>query len=311
MKSVRQLTDDLSVISAELRTVVDSDEGDFGDQVANIKNSLAQLDESLQNLSEITSRVERGEGTVGRLLTDEALANKLDTALSQASDYVTDITSLETRVDLGTWYNLRRGNAQVSFGVIIQPRPDKYYLIEVVDDGGGIERMTSVVQSTIPTPAGDAFLRRETIRSDDNGLRFTANFAKMFFDFLVLRAGIIETSGGVGADLIFFDRRLQIRTDLFNWGGPRNSIDSTDPLYQNFTLPRWRTLVKVQPLPYVYIVAGLDDVLNTVNYEEAFRGNFQLNDPAFHGYGADAFFGVGIAFKDEDLKTVLPFAPSF
>jgi phospholipid/cholesterol/gamma-HCH transport system substrate-binding protein len=227
-----------------------------------------------------------------------------------ASDFVSDLTALETHIDLGTWYSLRRQSASVAFGIKLQPKPDKYYFFEVVDDGGGVERITQVIEGVQQTPQGSTAVTREAVYEDDNTIRITAMFAKKFFDFLVLRAGIIESSGGVGADLVFFDDRLLLRTDIYNWGGPRNRIQSPDLFYPGFTLPRWRTMVKAQPIPYAYIMLGVDDVLNTFDLNYGSDGFGQVRNPAFHGYGLDFFFGLGISFKDDDLRNILPFIPS-
>ena len=104
------------------------------------------------------------------------------------------------------------------------------------------------------------------------------------------------------------------RADFFNFGGPRNSIDSMDPMYAgHLTLPRWRMMLKVQPIPHVYIMGGFDDILNAVDYGPALDPNnpqLVLRNPRFHGYGTDFMIGVGITFRDDDLRTILPFLPS-
>lgn len=296
---VRRITNDLADITAALKDVVGANEDEIDTGVKELKNTLSELNRSLTSLAEVTGRIERGEGTVGRLLTDERIADKVESAVEGASDFVTGLTAIETHVDLGTWYNVNRDRAQVSFELRIQPKPDKYYLIGVVDDGGGIERLTQTISDV--TGEGEV-TRRSSIRENDNSIRINAMFAKKFWDFLVLRAGLIETSGGVGANLVFWDERVELRSDLFNFGGPRNILneDLDDPLYAGmFFWPRWRTMLKVQPIPHLYLMAGVDDVLN-----------YQAT-PAVHGYGFDYFFGAGLTFQDEDLRSILPFVPSF
>lgn len=296
---VKRITNDLADITAALKDVVGANEDEIDQGVKELKHTLSELNRSLSSLAEVTGRIERGEGTVGRLLTDERIADKVQDAVEGASDFVTGLTAIETHVDLGTWYNMNRDRAQVSFEVRIQPKPDKYYLIGVVDDGGGIERLTQ----TFSDPNDDGSVtRRSSIRENDNSVRINAMFAKKFWDFLVLRAGLIETSGGVGANLLFWEDRIELRSDVFNFGGPRNLLasDMDDPLYAGmFFFPRWRTMLKVQPIPHLYLMAGVDDVLN-----------YQAS-PAVHGYGFDYFFGAGLTFQDEDLRSILPFVPSF
>jgi phospholipid/cholesterol/gamma-HCH transport system substrate-binding protein len=127
-------------------------------------------------------------------------------------------------------------------------------------------------------------------------------FAKRFFDFLVLRAGLIETTGGVGANIFFWENRVELRSDLFGTRGPRDSL-VTDPI--PFYLPRWRTLIKAQPIPHLYLSAGIDDVLNSWDFE---AGQGRLYTPQT-GFGFDYFVGIGLTFKDDDLRAILPFIP--
>ena len=296
MTQIRKVSDDLAVVTSSLKNIIGANEGEVDQGVKRVKHTLDELNRSLTSLAEVSGRVERGEGTVGRLLTDERMADKLEYAVSGASDFVSGLTSLETHVDLGTWYNFNEGTARVTFGLKLQPKPDKFYLFEIIEDGGGIERLTRTLQET--TSSGSDVTEREVVRQYDNSIRITAMFAKRFWDFLVLRAGLIETSGGVGANLYFWDDRVELRSDLFNFSGPRDKVVDGDPLYGALTWPRWRTLVKFQPVPYVYLTAGVDDVLN-----------FQVN-PATSGYGLDYFMGAGITFQDEDLRSILPFVPS-
>lgn len=295
MSQIRRVADDLATITGTLKEIVGENEDEVDKSVKELKHTLAELNRSLTSLAEVTGRIERGEGTVGRLLTDERMADKLEEAVAGASDFLVGLTSLETHVDLGTWYNVQAGSAQVSFELRLQPKPDKYYLIGIVDDGGGIERITR----TFNPPSAGEEVTRTTIREDDNTLRFTAMFAKRFWDFLVLRAGLLETSGGVGANLLFWDDRIELRSDLFNFGGPRNKVALDDPAYPGYAWPRWRTMLKIQPIPHLYLMGGVDDVLN-------FRAR-----PAEVGYGFDYFFGAGVTFRDEDLRSILPFVPSF
>lgn len=293
MASVRRVADDLSVVTNQLREVLGENEEEVGEGVRSLQTTIHELNRSLASLSEVAGRVERGEGTVGRLLSDEKIADKVEAAVAGASDYVTSLTSLEMHVDVGSWYNFYREGATTTLGLKLQPRPDKYYLFEIVNDDGRIERFTERDR--------EGNFLRESIREEDNTIRISAMFAKQFFDFLVVRVGLIETSGGVGANVYLLDTRVELRSDVFNIGAPRNNLyTDADPADY---LPRWRTLLKAQPIPHIYVSAGVDDVLNSVG-----PNGFQSYSERL-GYGFDYFFGVGVTFKDDDLRTILPFLP--
>ena len=207
------------------------------------------------------------------------------------------------------YQSLRRDVSNVSFQLRLQPRPDKYYFLEVVSDRGFVERIDQTGYFTEQNAVGDDIIvRRERSFQIDNRIRFTAMYAKVFFDFLVLRAGIVETSGGLGLDFKFLDERIILRTDVFNWTGPRDLALTGDPFFDDRSfLPRVRTLLKIQPVPFVYLNLGIDDPLNSWNI----RGdpNFVVPDPLLDGYGFDFLIGAGLRFTDSDLRAILPFLP--
>jgi phospholipid/cholesterol/gamma-HCH transport system substrate-binding protein len=295
MKSVRRISSDLTDVTAQLKSLLGENGDKVGDGVVQLTETVTELNRTLTSLSEVAGRVERGEGTVGRLLTDEGMAMKVENAVNGAADFVSGLTSLETHVDVGSWYNFNRERTTTTLSLKLQPKPDKFYLVELVDDGGNLERLVQVQR--------DGGETRSSIREEDNQLRITAMFAKRFFDFLVLRAGLIETTGGVGANLFLFDNRLELRSDLFGTRGPRDSLvtDDVGGLY----LPRWRSLLKAQPIPHLYLSAGIDDALNAWRFDQGGLRVYNAGD----GYGFDWFLGVGLTFKDDDLRSILPFIP--
>ncbi len=295
MKSVRTIADDLTTVTAQLKGILGENGDKVGDGVVQLTETVTELNRTLISLSEVAGRVERGEGTVGRLLTDENMALKVESAVNGAADFVSGLTSLETHVDIGAWYNFNRELTTTTLSLKLQPKPDKFYLVEFVDDGGQLERLVQTDRDGDDT--------RSSIREEDNQIRITAMFAKRFFDFLVLRAGLIETTGGVGANIFLFDNRLELRSDLFGTRGPRDSL-VTDEI-PGFYLPRWRTVMKAQPIPHLYVSAGVDDALNAWNFQTNRLHLYNAND----GYGVDWFLGIGLTFKDDDLRSILPFIP--
>jgi len=68
-------------------------------------NSLNQLTETLNQLSvpakEILAKANRGEGTLGRVINDEALCNNLDSAVSETKDTMTRLQTTIEKVNRG------------------------------------------------------------------------------------------------------------------------------------------------------------------------------------------------------------------
>ncbi len=309
VRAIRQVSTDLALITGKIRDVVGENDGEIDRSITEFRQTLARLNRSLESIANITAKVERGEGAAGKLLADERLGQQLESAIAGASDYITDVTSLETHVDMGAYQSLKRQVSNVSFQLRLQPAPDKYYFLEVVSDRGYVESVNQTGYYNDQNAIGDDIIvRRERSYQIDNRIRITAMYAKIFYDFLVVRAGILETSGGLGMDFKFLNDRIILRNDLFNFTGPRDLALTGDPFYddRNF-LPRLRTMLKIQPVPFFYLNLGIDDPLNSINF--ANDPNFYSPDPFVDGYGLDYIFGVGLRFTDSDLRAILPFLP--
>ncbi len=115
------------------------------------------------------------------------------------------------------------------------------------------------------------------------GMKFSAQFAKRFY-WTTLRFGLIESSGGVGADFHFFNEHLTLTTEAFNFS------------VQELVYPRVRASLKLSAFNHLFATVGVDDALNA-----------QVRDTRTNKLivGRDVFVGAGIFFTDEDLKAIL------
>jgi phospholipid/cholesterol/gamma-HCH transport system substrate-binding protein len=162
--------------------------------------------------------------------------------------------------------------------VSLMPRPDKFYLIEIVDDPRGY-RTKETVQGTDSRIPGGSY-STTTIKTTEQ-LRLTFQFGKRIGPF-VGRFGVKESTGGLGADLYLFDDRLQLTTDLY---------DMRSNQYPRFTARAFLSIYK----RYIYVVGGVDDVFNYVRTQGTAGGFY------------DFFLGIQLSFNDEDLKSLLMF----
>ena len=105
--------------------------------IAKLQPTVDNLDKTLKNMETITSRLEKGEGTAGRLLTDDTIARNVEEITEDAGTFVRGITKLQTIVGLRTEYNFLSSTFKNYLSVRLTPRPDKFYLIELVEDPRG------------------------------------------------------------------------------------------------------------------------------------------------------------------------------
>ncbi|MHB8876423.1 MAG: MlaD family protein [Myxococcaceae bacterium] len=284
VQNIELITRDTRDVLTTVKKVLGSGEGDLKETVASLKGTMNRLDQTLKNLEDVTQRVKDGKGPAGVLLSDERLGQRLSDTLDDVSDYATRLTGLGTQVGIESNYLVSQGAAKNILSLRLIPKPDKYYLLEVVDDPrGSVE--TVYVQSN-PPALGDPVMQKQVHTRET--LKFSAQFAKRYY-FATLRFGIIESSGGVGADFAFIGDSLTLKLDAFNF-----SVDEV-------RYPRLRATMRVVIYEHLAFNAGMDDLLNTP-VRDTQTGRLIA--------GRDLFFGAGISFTDEDLKAVLSAMPS-
>jgi phospholipid/cholesterol/gamma-HCH transport system substrate-binding protein len=241
-----------------------------------LHRSVDCLDKSLNHVEKITGKIADGEGTVGHLITDDTVAKNLDSITDDANSLLHGVTRLQTIVGMRTEFNYLAGTFKNYLSVTLMPRPDKFYLIEVVDDPRGYRTQSQVYQDSSQTGQN----LTKTITTTEQ-LRLTFQFGKRIGPF-VGRFGVKESTGGVGADLYLFDDRLMLSADVFDMRSnqyPRAVGRASVAVYKRM----------------VYLVGGVDDVFNYVRTQGAAGGFF------------DWFLGAQLVFNDEDLKSLLLF----
>jgi phospholipid/cholesterol/gamma-HCH transport system substrate-binding protein len=292
-ENIASLTSKLDSIASSLNDMMESTNA--GD--SSVRSTVEELNKTMKHLSEIARKIDEGEGTVGRLINDDELVHTVETAAEDIGELLGGLSRLQTEIEWRAQYEVpfsgetRELEAAVKniLRLRLKPKPDKYYLIEVVSDPRGkstrIIETETVSSCPVGTDQGCTEVSRQktettTIAFDD--LKFSFQFAKRFY-FLTLRFGILENTGGVGFDLNFFDDDLELRFDAFDF-------TRRDPDQQVKIFPRFRFAASYEFFDHVGIQAGIDDPFN-----DRLR---------------TWFVGGLLRFTDEDLKMLLAVAPT-
>jgi phospholipid/cholesterol/gamma-HCH transport system substrate-binding protein len=298
--NVGDIIENVRAASASAREALDtfnsilgSNKGELAQNFKGIQQTLQDLDKSIQNVEAITKGIEAGNGTLGRLVNDEALANKVDKAVGGATDFISRLTGMKTEVSFQDDYMFGEATSKGYLNLKLITKPDKYYLFQVVDDPRGTESVT-FVQNNPPSPLQ---VGSQEVTTTSRSFKYSAEFAKIFFDESPLpttvRLGIVESTAGGGVDVNFWNNHIGVTADLFDF----------DDYIQPY--PRVRTYATLRFLDHIEIRGGGDDLLN----EPASRN---LVAPLSRGYslgGREAFLGGGFYFTDDDLKAVLSVVP--
>lgn len=271
LENVRVTTNEVRSLMAKSENGDVKDSGEVRQIIAKVNRASENLEATMKNLDNLTGRLDRGEGTLGRLSKDEHLINEVEGVAEDIGEFVGGLSRLQTIVTMRTDYQFLSSTVKSYVELRIQPREDKYYLIEVVNDPRGLTHFEQIDVDT--TNPNDPPHYREVRTVTANSLRFSLQFAQSFGIFTG-RFGIKESTGGVGLDTLLLDKRFEVRQDLFGFG--------------EVVLPRWRVSLGYEFVNRIWLMGGVDDILSTSR--------------------RDYFVGAQLRFNDEDLKTILPFA---
>ncbi|HUB05966.1 MAG TPA: MlaD family protein [Myxococcales bacterium] len=287
---------------ATLNGILGSNKGQLAENFKGLKSTLEDLDQSIRNVQKITADIEQGHGTIGKLVTDDAMAEKIDKAVGGATDFVSRLTGMQTEVSLEDDYMFGEATSKGYLNLKLITKPDKYYLLQLVDDSRGTPSF-SYVQNNPPGPLQAA---SQEVTTTSRSFKFSAEFAKTFFSESPLpttvRLGMVESTAGGGVDLNMFQNHFGLTADLFDF----------DDYIQPY--PRVRTYATLRLFDHLEVRGGFDDLLNCTNFSGPTWNCAVRNqvDPLSRGYtlgGREAFLGAGFYFTDDDLKAVLSVAP--
>ena len=280
IKNVREITESIKTLVGSSDSEVKSTGTAVRGSLAKLQTTVDNLDRTLHNMESITSRLDKGQGTAGRLLTDDTIANNVEEITEDAGTFVRGITKLQTVVGLRAEYNFLSHTLKDYLSVQLVPRPDKFYLIELVEDPRGFREETSQVTSSSNSPG----LVKSTTVTTSQKLRFSLMLGKRIGP-VAGRFGIKESTGGFGFDLFLLDDHLSLSIDVFD------TLSNQYPRVKPTLL--WSIWKR-----NLFLVGGADDVLN-INRATAGAGG-----------GIDWFLGGQLVFNDEDLKSLLLFGGS-
>jgi phospholipid/cholesterol/gamma-HCH transport system substrate-binding protein len=279
IKNVRDITESIKSLIGETQGQVAGTGGKVQGSIDRLQSTLDNLDKTMKNMEAVTTRLEKGEGTAGKLLTDDTIANNIENITEDASGFVRSITKLQTIVGLRTEYNFISNGVKNYLSVQLMPRPDKFYLIELVEDPRGYSSTARVVSNSSVTGTSSV-----TTVTTTNELRFTLEFGKRMGP-VAGRFGIKESTGGAGGDLFMLDDHLTLSVDVFNFAA--SNVGQYPRVKTTLSWDVWNKTF--------YLVGGADDLLN---YTRAKAGA---------GGGFDYFLGAQLTFNDQDLKSLLLF----
>lgn len=275
----------MEALLAQVDAVVAENRGALGESSQNVVELTRELRGASRDLSAIAGRLERGEGTIGKLLTsdeahDELVAtlDSVQSGVGQLSDTLGRVDKLRLDLDLGGFYLPSAEESHGSLGLTLIPSEDsdKLYRIALSQTPHGDTR-TKTEEITVTNPDGsiettviETFVREdEAVLSALLGLRLD-NDARLW-------AGLVEESFGVQVEYPFLERRLWLDVEAFDFDRAEDRS------------PHLRLTGRWHLNDNLYVVGGYDDPL-----ESEFDS---------------LFVGGGLRWTDDNLKYLLGTLP--
>ncbi len=280
--SMQRILSDAEAIVSDVRYIVGESGGEMQaglgtmqGTLTRVERTLDSLNYSLQNVEDITEKVNEGEGTVGQLINNPNIAYSTEQILSDGAGFLDQLLSMRLMLDLRSEYHLNSDQMKTVFGVSLNPSEDKYYKVEFIDDfRGSTSVQTERIETTDASAEDPVYQETRTTTTDEFKFSLMLGRSMALNERLRVggRAGIIESSGGLGAEVgLFEDQPLQVNADLFDFGAAEN--------------PRLRTMGQLEMLRYGYLSGGIDDLFNPSR--------------------RDFFLGAGVRFDDDDLRALI------
>lgn len=231
MANFKNLTGDLSDVVKENRE-------NFRTAMANLRTSSEKLDRVMASAEQVAAKLEKGEGTIGKLIQEEEIYDSLNKTLKGAQETLAGAQGFMGRIDdikIGLGLRSERlfdyNQTKSYFSIRIKPREDKYYLLEISED----VRRTSLTST------------RNTL----NSLMYTFIVAKRFGD-VTFKGGLMESSGGIGLDFHAWRDSITLSAALFNLSGYDLNAEN----------PQLKLTGRFYIQKYLFIYVGGDELLN-------------------------------------------------
>ena len=278
--NLKEFSSSIRETLARLDRILDENRPGVRGSVENIEELSAKLKTSADNLNSITGKIDKGEGTIGKLVNDETSHRNLNEALTSIKTGVEELRTTLTRInrielDLGFYgeYATRTEESKGAFRIDVTPREGKFYRVELLGLPNGRRYDETFRYETSVDGGPPSVVTTKVTRTEDE-FGLSAQLGYRFKD-TTLRAGLIESRGGFAIDQHLLKDRLQLSAEAWDFG--RDEGDAQVKLYG-----QW------QSRGAMFLRAGVTDLIN----------------PS----GRSFFLGAGIRWKDEDIKTLLPAA---
>ena len=308
-----KLTDEtLPDFSKGIEKITQVFDGDFGSVARKLEVAMDSIEEAalqtrdgFRSIGSVADKINDGKGLVGKLINEDQTYNDLKVAIQGLKNYFSKAESLAIVVDshsesmYAPAENFELKDSKGYFDVRVHTNDEHFYTVQLMGSMKGrirrnVERkiykneqgdILSQEKLFINLPADQEWQRIvyapqvETTLQERDVTKYGFQFGKIFSD-VALRFGLFESSFGCGIDY-----NIPFGTDDLRWVTSFEIFDIRGRDRLDDQRPHLKWINRVFVLRNLYFDFGADDISSRHN--------------------ANAFFGVGLRFADDDLKYFL------
>jgi len=308
-ESMHALIADFQEFARTLKEDLPTHFGNISQNLSSSANSIEQAaqeaTESFQSVSSIIEKIDEGRGLLGKVVNEDDLYQDIKSTVSGIKNYLAKFETLGVIFDFHTetmhrpTENYAYADSKGYFNIRIHTSDSFFYMAQVAaSERGFLTRKfvfedyidqfgTKLDYSTLQATDTDQakynqflFAPQKLIR-ERQPLAFGFQFGKIYRD-VAFRFGIFEGAFGVGADyyIPFSNDKIAwtMSLEIFDFKGIQR-FDTSD------RRPHFKWMNRIFFLNNLYFVFGADDFVSQTN--------------------ANAFWGIGIRFGDDDMKYIL------
>ena len=282
-KELPSITHNIKGLSKNLNYIVAKNRRNINGSLKNINADTKKLKLTLNQLYGISSKINNGQGTIGKLVNRNAVYDNLNGSLKGINNIVGGYSRFKVKVNMSSQYLARSKGSVSQVNVKLEPSPGHYYELGVASVPMGYGNTYGETQTTTYTtnnpPSGQFYPSNVTTNttqySYSNSIKFNALIAKNFYNFTLL-AGLLYSTGAVGVNYYVPDtnKNLKIYARAFGFNSDNNGVSEDINAGVAYTFYR-----------HIFLDAGYDNI--TDNSQRSI------------------YLGGGIKFTDKDLKYLI------
>jgi len=260
-----KVLDDIDKATVVLKDTIQENREDVHVSIQHIKESSKKLDS-------ILAKIDKGQGTIGKLVTEDKLYNQVSEGVESFSKPFKILN--ESNLDISIYGEKHTGNDDTKggIGLAFSPASDRYYYFGLISNSNG----SISKEKEVTTNSGTT-----TTVSRDYGIlvdfQYALKIATVRNSSLWFRGGLKESSGALGLDFLY-SKNFKITSDIYKFNRDEALGEPDKPELDIGILYRF----KKNPF---FLKFGGSDLLNA-----DVRG---------------VYFGGGLMFRDNYIKYLL------